>query len=80
MKPLAISKARAIAKEMAADGVAVFVFKGGRVAGTSYGASKAICGRMGRFIDRVVDDLGDGKIDNPLDDGSCPWPRITQDD
>lgn len=78
MKPLPISKAKAIAAEMGAEGVAIFVFKGEQVAGTSYGADRALCGRMGKFIDRIVDDLGDGKIDNPLDSGACPWPRITQ--
>lgn len=79
MKPLPISKATALAIELGADGVAVFAFKGDQVAGTSYGANKPLCKRMGQFIDRVVDDLGVGKIDNPLDDGACPWPRITQD-
>lgn len=79
MKPLPISKAKAIAAEQSAEGVAIFVFKGGQVAATSYGADKVLCKRMGKFIDRIVDDLGQGKIDNPLDDGACPWPRITQD-
>ena len=79
MKQMPISKAKAIAKEMGVDGIAIFLFKGDRVAGTSYGADKPLCDRMGQFIDRIVDDLGDGKIDNPIDDGACPWPRITQD-
>ena len=79
MKPVPISKAKAIATDMAAEGVAIFVFKGGQVASTSYGATKPLCGRMGKFIDRIVDDLGAGRIDNPLDDGACSWPRIMQD-
>lgn len=79
MKPLPISKAKELALEQSADGVAIFVFKGDQVSATSYGDSKALCKRLGKFIDRIVDDLGDGKIENPLDDGACPWPRITQD-
>lgn len=78
MKSVPISKAKALANELGASGVAIFVFAGDQVTSTSYGADKALCGRMGRFIDRVVDDLGDGKIDNPMDDDACPWPRITQ--
>jgi len=77
MRPVPISKAKALAKELGAEGVAIFVFGDGQVGGTSYGADKNLCLTMGKFIDRIVDDLSDGKIASPVD-GNCPWPRITQ--
>lgn len=78
MTKLTISDAKKLASMLAADGVAIFVFRHDQVASASYGADKHLCKSMAKFIDRVVDDLENGKIDNPLDHGGCPWPRITQ--
>lgn len=79
MKPVPISKAKALANEFGVDGVAIFIFSDGQVGATSYGADKAKCKDMGRWIDGVVDGMGEGKIKQPFH-GDCPWPRITQDD
>lgn len=79
MKPIPISKARDLAKGLDADGVAIFVFKGDRVAATSYGADEGKCKDMGSWIDSIVDGMGDGTHGQPFGNG-CPWPRITQDD
>lgn len=78
MTKLTISDAKKLASTLAADGVAIFVFRQDQVASASYGADKHLCESMAKFIDRVVDDLESGDIDNPLDHGGCPWPRITQ--
>jgi hypothetical protein len=79
MKPVSIDAAKQLAVRAGAEGVAVFAFGGEDFAATSYGVSKELCARMKEWIKEVSGRLERGELPNPLDDGQCPWPAITQD-
>lgn len=60
-----IGDAKQIAKEVGADGVAVFAFVDGRVVAASYGETKDKCTALGRWLDRMVDGMCEGKFPAP---------------
>lgn len=77
MKPVPIRTAKAIARQYGLEGVAIFAFSSEHVGATSYGDDAHKCKAMARWIDTIVDQLGDGTIRQPFG-SECPWPRITQ--
>ena len=79
MKPVSITAAKQLATQAGAEGIAVFAFSGESLAATSYGSSKELCARMKAWIEDVSGRLESGDLPNPLDDGQCPWPALTQD-
>jgi hypothetical protein len=60
-----ITDAKQIAQRMGADGVAVIAFKDGVIHAASYGATKEKCKELGRWLDFVVDGMGDGRVAAP---------------
>jgi hypothetical protein len=60
-----IGDAKQIAKEVGADGVAVFAFVDGNVVAASYGETKDKCARLGKWLDGMVDDMCAGKLPAP---------------
>lgn len=57
LKQKAVGHARWIARQYGARGVVVLVFDGERVAGASYGETKAECKKLGQVLDGIVDEL-----------------------
>ncbi len=64
-RPIRISDAKKIASETGAEAVVVFAFSEGRFAAASYGATKEKCAAAGRWLDRIVDEMGAGKAPAP---------------
>ena len=62
MKQPTISQARAICDAVKARGVIVLAFSKDNVAGASYGETKAECGQLGYTLDRIIEDLCEGRI------------------
>jgi hypothetical protein len=67
MKRIPIKWAESISDRIGAEAVVVLAFDGDQFAATSYGATKAKCAVVGRWID----DLGDR-----LSRGELPAPRL----
>ncbi len=57
LKQKAVGHARWLARQYEARGVVVLVFDGERVAGASYGETKAECRKLGQVLDGIVDEL-----------------------
>jgi hypothetical protein len=57
LKQKAVGHARWLARQYGARGVVVLVFDGERVAGASYGETKAECKKLGKVLDGIVDEL-----------------------
>ena len=60
-----IGDAKTITKEVGADGVVVFAFVNGQVSAASYGETKAKCAALGKWLDTIVDGMGDTSIPAP---------------
>ena len=57
LKQKAVGHARWLARQYGARGVVVLVFDQDRVAGASYGETKAECKKLGQVLDGIVDEL-----------------------
>jgi hypothetical protein len=61
MKAITKSKLRELAAEHGWRGVVVLAFDEDSLAGTSYGKTRADCGKMGELLDELHDDVMSGR-------------------
>lgn len=66
LKQKAVGHARCLARQYGARGVVVLVFDQDRVAGASYGETKAECKKLGKVLDGIVDELQSKNNHAPL--------------
>jgi len=62
MEPPTIDDARKLGRKLGARGVIVLCFDTDRIAGVSYGRTKADCKNMGRLLDALATPIEDGEI------------------
>jgi hypothetical protein len=65
MKRIPIKLAEAVAYRIEAEAVVILAFDGDQFAATSYGATKAKCAVVGRWIDDLGGRLGSGELPAP---------------
>ena len=62
MKQPTVHQAHAICDSVKARGVIVLTFSADNVAGASYGETKAECKQIGYTLDRIIEDLMEGRL------------------
>ena len=63
---ISVADARAIGKKLAADGVAVFVFRGDQLQIATYGATRDKYRQMGKWNEHLYDEIADGGLPHPF--------------
>jgi hypothetical protein len=66
VRRVSIADARRVCESLGARQVIVLVFDAdGRFSASSYGETRAECGRVGKTLDAICDRLDDGRLPNP---------------